>query len=241
MSLALFSAPQSASAKAASDLLRKIGCGAAAAQPSNQRLLPVRSKKTVILAIGSSSTSGAGAQGDAYPRLLQQELNRRRGKRRSVAVVAKGVPGETAGGALARLQKAIETAKPDLLIWQLGTNDALKKVSLAVLRETIEIGAALARARDLPIVLVDPQYFPKIAGDAHFEAVVALIAQLATELDAPLIRRFERMRVAETIGPGAVRALLAPDGLHMSPLGHRCLALDLAQAISPRSSRASGR
>lgn len=233
-----------------SDVLARIGCGAPlmnADRSARPRLSPrvATRGELKILVIGSSSTAGVGAEdpGGAYPALLEKELQARARRRMSrIRVVAKGVSGETAGGALARLEAAIGAEKPDLLVWQVGTNDAIRRVPLAALRETIEIGAAIARMRKLPLILVDPQYLPKVRNNAHYRAVAALMTDLAVELGAPLVRRFERMRGAENIGAKTVSKLLAPDGLHMSPLGHQCLALDLAETIWPKraSRRATG-
>jgi lysophospholipase L1-like esterase len=45
-------------------------------------------------------------------------------------VVGRGLSGEVAQGAADRMKHEVEKTKPDLVIWELGTNDALRHVSL---------------------------------------------------------------------------------------------------------------
>lgn len=209
-------------------LLERLGCGRAAeavASPEAPRL--------DILVVGSSSTAGVGAKGRAYPARLAAYLQARLGDGRRVRVTPRGVGGERAAGALARLEREIDAVKPNLLIWQVGTNDAVGRVDPTTLERQIRDGVAAARRRGLEVVLVDPQYYPKIAQDSLYAATVERIAQVAKALGAPLIRRYARMKQAEAIGEDALPRLLAKDRFHMSPVGHDCLARDLAQAILP--------
>ena len=242
-------APQAAGNSAAtgygstsSSLIQGLQCGAVSPSLALSRRRPrLKDGQLDILVVGSSSTAGvgAGATGEAYPALVQKVLRARfgrSGRRLAIRVTPRGVGGEKAKGALRRLKREIRRAKPDLLVWQVGTNDAVGKVPIAALARQIRKGVGEARALGLPVVLVDPQYFPRIAKDAHYKAVVKTIGELAKELRAPLVRRFDRMRSAESLGRKAVDAFLARDRFHMSALGHRCLALDLAETILPRRS-----
>lgn len=220
-------------------LLSALGCGAPQAEVKTALFeAPPQDGRLDILTVGSSSTAGVGAGGPglAYPAVLARMLAERVGEREArieVLVTPRGVSGERAAGALARLEKEIAETKPDLLVWQVGTNDAVAQVPVETLREEIRAGAAIAGALGLPMILVDPQYFPRIAGDDHYAAVVDAIAEVAADLGLPLVRRYERMRAAEDMGPEAVAALLASDRFHMSPAGHACLSLDIAEAVLP--------
>ena len=82
-----------------------------------------RGEALVIVAIGSSSTQGVGAsdQAHTYPALLAEEL-RRRWPRLAVTVVNKGVGGETAEQMLARFTRDVLPYRPQLVIWQTGSN-----------------------------------------------------------------------------------------------------------------------
>src|SRR4029453_10647460 len=84
-----------------------------------------RGEALVIVAIGSSSTQGVGAsdQAHTYPALLAEELQRR-WSRLAVTVVNKGVGGETADQMLARFTRDVLPYRPQLVIWQTGSNSA---------------------------------------------------------------------------------------------------------------------
>ena len=80
-----------------------------------------------IVAIGSSSTAGAGASSPAanYPSRLQAEL-RQRFPGHAITVINRGVNGEEVADMLKRFDQAVIAAKPDLVLWQLGTNSVIR-------------------------------------------------------------------------------------------------------------------
>jgi hypothetical protein len=103
-------------------------------------------RKLEILAIGSSSTEGIGASAPAYayPARLEAELSK--GVGLAAEVRNAGVGGELAARTLQRLQTALKTGWAELVIWQVGTNDALVGVDERLFRATVESGVA-ARPR----------------------------------------------------------------------------------------------
>ena len=80
-----------------------------------------------IVAIGSSSTAGAGASSPeaTYPSRLEAELTQHF-LWHDVTVLNRGVNGEEAGDMLARFDTSVIDEKPDLVIWQTGTNSVLR-------------------------------------------------------------------------------------------------------------------
>jgi lysophospholipase L1-like esterase len=80
-----------------------------------------------IVAIGSSSTAGAGASSAAttYPARLSVELNQLM-PRDSIAVLNRGINGQEVGEMLARLPDDVIREAPDLILWQVGTNAVLR-------------------------------------------------------------------------------------------------------------------
>src|SRR3981189_1447209 len=80
-----------------------------------------------IVAIGSSSTAGAGASSPdaSYPSRLEAELTRHF-LWQDVTVLNRGVNGEEAPDMLARFDTSVIAEKPDLVIWQTGTNAVLR-------------------------------------------------------------------------------------------------------------------
>src|SRR5436190_1825837 len=80
-----------------------------------------------IVALGSSSTFGAGASspGASYPSRLSDELARRF-PGHEFTMLNRGVNGDEAGDMLARLETAVIAESPDLVLWQVGTNSVLR-------------------------------------------------------------------------------------------------------------------
>ncbi len=181
-----------------------------------------------ILAIGSSSTQGIGASSpaNAYPARLKYELGRRNGV--AVDIKNAGVGGEMAVKTLQRLKRALKSGWARLVIWQVGTNDALVGVDEAAFRATVESGVAAARAAGVPLLLIDPQFTPIAANRPRYERFVAIVDQVGARDHVPVLSRYAMMKRR---GPKNALALLSADGLHMNDLGYRCVAHVLAEAI----------
>ena len=135
----------------------------------------VTAKNLRILAIGSSSTEGIGASAPAftYPAQLQVRLAILLG--RPVEVDNSGVGGETVAKTVVRLKAALAASKPDLVIWQVGTNDAVIGEDEASFRASLLDGVAAIRAAKTPFVLLDPQFYPGLKDAAHYEQYVQII------------------------------------------------------------------
>ena len=191
----------------------------------------MRSKPHVkVLAIGSSSTVGLGASSPTatYVARLEPTLE---GALKGIDfdVIGRGMSGEEAQGAADRMRKEIEDAKPDLLVWQVGTNDALRHVDLAKFRNCLKTTLAWLASTGIDVVLINPQYGESLVKDAYYEQVVAAIADVARQAGVLLVDRFDAMR--ELQRERGDRFYLTADRLHMNDVGYRCMAEQLARAI----------
>ncbi|MGP9818482.1 SGNH/GDSL hydrolase family protein [Salinarimonas sp. NSM] len=185
-----------------------------------------------VLAIGSSSTFGTGAKSPlhAYPARLEALL-RAHAPHGDVTVVNAGVPGETADATLDRLAGLVAADRFDLVIWQVGTNDALRGVPEAELAGRLDRGVATARDAGVPLLVVDPQYFPGIPDRAAYERTVALVSDLAGARGVAVLRRYDVMRAWAERVDDRLAAMLAGDRFHMSDAGYACLAELIADAL----------
>jgi acyl-CoA thioesterase-1 len=180
-----------------------------------------------ILVVGSSSTAGVGATSPAkaYTERLEEELESRLADV-EVEVIARGVGGETAVGAEARIVKELGAAKPDLVIWQIGTNDVYRRIDLATFRMTAERGLKDIAAAGVDVALLDPQYVAQ--DEALYAPYLGAIEQLSVATGVPVARRFAAMRaVAKAGGAG----MISRDRLHMNDAGHACVGAFLAEAL----------
>jgi lysophospholipase L1-like esterase len=191
-----------------------------------------------ILAIGSSSTAGTGASvpAHAYPPRLRDALSRLI-PGADITVRNDGIGGEVASTTLVRMKKAIEDWKPDVVLWQLGTNDAVQHINPEAFSETLREGAAFVTGRRLDLLLIDPQYFPSVPSEELYRTFVQSIEQVAASLRVPLMRRYAIMRYWHAL-PQQV-PMLSGDGFHMNDLGYLCMAETLAGGITQRVSASS--
>ena len=202
---------------------------------------PNRGRPLRILAIGSSSTLGVGASGPdaAYPAQLEARLLSDWGV--AADVVNAGVGGETSDTTLKRLVAALAKNPPDLVVWQVGTNDAVAGVDPDAFRANLTAGVAAAQARRAPIVLVDPQFYLGIRNLARFQQFVRIIADVGAAKRVPVFSRFAMMQAWAAKSAATLRAALAPDGFHMDDQGYACFARALAGDLARLEERADQR
>ncbi|MGB6311413.1 MAG: GDSL-type esterase/lipase family protein [Pseudolabrys sp.] len=191
-----------------------------------------------IVAIGSSSTSGAGASSPAanYPSRLSVELQQHFPKS-SFTMNNRGVNGEEIGDMLARFDSSVIAAKPDLVLWQLGTNAVIRGHQLGDHGLLIREGLAKIHAIGADVVLIDPQFAPKVIAKPDAESMVALISATAKQADVDLFRRFELMHHWRDVGHLAFETFVSPDGLHMNDWSYACMAKGLGNAIAEAAQR----
>lgn len=186
----------------------------------------------VIVAIGSSSTAGAGASSAqaSYPSRLEALL-RERYPGRDIRVVNRGINGQDQPEMMARFDADVVALKPAVVLWQGGVNAMFRDNGLgtaeSILREAIrrtrEIGA--------DFVIIDPQYAPRVIADADSGPMVKLMNTVAAEEAVPVFHRFALMRDWHERGGMPFEAFLAKDSFHMNDWSYDCLARDLARSI----------
>jgi lysophospholipase L1-like esterase len=191
-----------------------------------------------IVAIGSSSTGGAGASSPAasYPARLAIEL-KQHFPNRAITVLNRGVNGEEIGDMLKRFDSAVVAAKPDVVLWQLGTNSVIRDHKLSAHDSSIRDGIKKIRATGADVVLIDPQYAPKVIAKPEAAAMVALIATTAKGEDVDLFRRFDVMKHWREVDRLPFEAFVSPDGLHLNDWSYACMAKGLGRAIAEAAQR----
>ena len=185
-----------------------------------------------IVAVGSSSTGGAGASSPAfsYPSRLEREL-RQKFPRAPITVINKGVNGEEVADMMARMD-TILALKPDLVICQLGTNTLLRDGSIPATEKLLLAGIEQIRNSGADVVLVDPQFAPNVNAKPAVHAMVDMIGFTAKRTHVPLFRRYVAMRHWHEDQAIAVERFITPDGLHMNDWGYSCFARLMADNIA---------
>jgi acyl-CoA thioesterase I len=190
-------------------------------------------KLTVIVALGSSSTAGAGASSPeaAYPSRLMAELAQRF-PTQPLMVLNRGVGGERAVDMLARFDDSVAAEHPDLVLWQVGTNAVLRGYEHARADSVIREGIRRITATGADVVLIDPQYAPKVIAHPEIEDMIGLISSAATQAKVDVFHRFALMRYWHEHEGIPFETFLSSDGLHMNDWSYSCFAKALAEAIA---------
>jgi lysophospholipase L1-like esterase len=226
-------------ARSASDVFSRVPCSAPKAGLNSLGSLPhvasrlIAGQPVVIVAFGSSSTQGYGSSAPefTYPNRLAAQLKRRYPSA-DITVVNAGVGGEDAPEMMKRLQTAVIDRKPDLVIWQVGTNAVLRDLDPAETAKTVEDGIARIQAAGSDIVLVDPQYSPRVVERAESAGrMVKLLNKVASLRHVGIFPRFEVMREWHEKQSLPVDSFVIADGLHMNDWGYACFAQLLGDDI----------
>jgi acyl-CoA thioesterase I len=192
-----------------------------------------RGTALVIVAIGSSSTQGVGAsdQAHTYPTLLAEAL-RHRWPHLAVTVVNKGIGGETAEQMLARFTRDVLPYHPQLVIWQTGSNHALASENVQGYEQTVREGIARLKAAHMDVILMDPQYAPRVLGRPLHKAIVDTIRKVSNDLQVAVFQRFAVMRYWVTSGQYSLDDIITRDQLHMNDVSYHCIARLLADSLA---------
>ena len=223
-------------AKSANDIFSRVPCLPPKGSAQSMGSLPhvagklAAGQPVTIVAFGSSSTQGWGSSSPefTYPNRLAAQLHRQY-PGAEITVLNRGVGGEDAPEMMKRLQTAVIDAKPDLVIWQVGTNDALGHVELDKFKSCLKKTLAWLQEQHIDVILINPQYGDVLIKDAYYGEVVAAIADIARDSRVLLVDRFDAMRKLQR--ERGDQFYLSADNLHMNDEGYRCLAEQLAATI----------
>lgn len=128
---------------------------------------PAPEPRGPIVAFGDSYTAGFGASAnESYPIVLAANLG--------LAVLNKGVSGETANESLARLHRDVLSLEPELVIVEFGANEAFRSQSVSTCLEALEQILAALRGAGIQVVLVGVHVF---AFQENFDEALRALAQ----------------------------------------------------------------
>src|SRR4051812_14659296 len=190
----------------------------------------LRQKNTIhILAIGSSSTFGIGAStlDRTYPFQLQDILEKTF-KGHDVYISNSGTSGELAAATAERFKTEVGLKQPDLVLWQVGTNDVLAGVPVADFSAIVQSTIRWLKERRIDTALIGLQYSPAVEKGEHHKAIGRVIGEIAAAENVLLVRRYDAMHF---LANNKLEELLSQDELHQNDLGYRCMAEHIARAV----------
>ncbi len=186
-----------------------------------------------VVALGSSSTTGFGTfgSGGTFPDVMKQELLRLRPFAR-IELINSGRIMDNVSGNVARIDNDVLHYKPDLVVWQIGTNDVVWRGIADNTKEMLSNAVKRLKAANTDIVLMDLQYAPLVLVTEGHTRMEQIITDVAREQNVGQFPRFLLMKRAIEAG---VKGLVLWDGLHNSTEGYKCVGLALAQMIDAAS------
>ena len=226
-------------AKSAGDVFSRLPCLPPKGGAKSMGSLPhvasklAAGKPVTIVAFGSSSTQGYGSSGPefTYPNRLAAQLHRQY-PTADITVVNRGKGGDDAPEMMRRLQTEVIDARPDLVIWQVGTNAVLRNLDAAETAKIVDDGIARIQAISADVVLVDPQYSPAVNAKAESAGrMVKVLNKIAELRHVGIFPRFEVMRDWHEKQAIPVESFVISDGLHMNDWGYACFAQLLGDDI----------
>jgi hypothetical protein len=118
------------------------------------------------------------------------------------------------------------------VIWQVGTNAVLRNLDPAETAKIVVDGVTPIQAAGADLVLVDPQYSPRITERAESaNKMVRLLGRVAELRHVGIFPRFEVMRDWHEKQAIPIDNFVIADGLHMSDWGYACFAQLLGDDI----------
>lgn len=196
--------------------------------PNSAAALQAR-KQIKILAIGASSTAVLGWRREGKPPLLEQVLERSINGL-DIEIINRGFSGELAQASGTRIRIEVALTHPDVVLWQVGTNDAFAQVPVedfeASVRETVQ----WLKAHKIDVILVGLHYMKQLTKDAHYQAIRETLQRISSQENVLRIRRYE---AGEILG----RTLREngrpePSDFGLGESGYNCMAQYVARAIA---------
>ena len=199
----------------------------ACALPSRSVLAQGADRRTpVILVVGDSLSAEYGLQrGTGWVALLEQQLVR---EKIPAKVVNASVSGDTTSGGRSRLPSLLTQHRPTHVILELGGNDALRGLPLAMTQDNLGAMTRAAQAAGARVLLVGMQVPPNY-GRQYGDDFAALFGRVAKATGAALVP-FLLKGVADVPD---VESMFQPDRIHPKEAAHPVMLANVWPVLAP--------
>jgi acyl-CoA thioesterase-1 len=159
--------------------------------------------------------------GSGYPSILQQELDKRGYMYR---VINDGIGGDTSGGGLARIRRAVDL-KPEIVILELGGNDGLQGIPVDVMQANLDQLISQFKKGGAKVIL-GGMTLPRNFGNDFIATFEKVYPALAAKHGIPLIPFFLE-------GAAGHPELMLEDGIHPNQAGYRIVTANVLRFLEP--------
>tara|TARA_Y100001949_G_scaffold173783_1_gene179969 strand:+ start:748 stop:1377 length:630 start_codon:yes stop_codon:yes gene_type:complete len=174
-----------------------------------------------LLILGDSISAGFGIkESQNWTTLLKSSFSK---EGKSLEIINSSISGDTTSGGLSRINRDLNTYKPDFVLVELGGNDALRGYPISRIKQNLlKIISIISNNQSIPIIMqikIPPNY-----GKKYIEAFEDIYSEVASETDAKLIS-FMLENVALRDG------LMQPDGIHPNEKAQPVIAEQIKKEI----------
>ncbi len=178
----------------------------ALSQGSGKKTGPAAGKQTILVLGDSLSAEYGLARGTGWVALLEQRLEK---EKKAAVVVNASVSGETTSGGRARLPALLLQHRPEVVVIELGGNDALRGLPLKNTQDNLSAMVQAAKKTGARVLLVGMQVPPNY-GSVYADQFEGLFSVVAREHQTALVP-FLLKDVADAANAAA---LFQPDRIH---------------------------
>ncbi len=187
------------------------------------------SKEVRIVFIGDSLTAGYGVRKEeSFPEVLEQLLSKKiasSAKSQSkILVTNAGISGSLSSSAVSRVRFSLKQ-NPNILVLELGGNDALKGTANSVIKKNLADAIDLAQKNKIKVLLIGMQIYSNF-GESYTKDFARIFEDLAKEKKTSLMPFLLE-------GVALKTALMQSDQKHPNALGHQKIAQNLVKYIEP--------
>jgi len=189
----------------------------------------VNTNKTLeILVVGSRSSTINTSEASAYPSRLQVAL---KDKLPSVTInlSIELQPKKSAEELESGFIKLMEVKKPNLVIWQTGTVDAMRSIDPDEFRNAVDEGVAALQKAGADVILMNLQYSPRTETMISVPPYIDNMRVVAQQRDIPLFDRFAIMR--QWNEQGDFDLFNPTHGIELAKQVHDCIGRALSKFI----------
>jgi acyl-CoA thioesterase I len=199
-------------------------------RPLPNTLAALRDRKVIkILTIGASASVGMDTASGSYQDVIEEMLEKTVSGL-DVQIIDRGISGELARDAAERMKTEVALTEPDLVLWQVGTNDALAQIPVEDFSQTVLDTIVWLKERNIDVALVGLQYIRNMRNDPHYQAVRAALAHIAENEKILRISRYEAMEMMEQLRQRSDATPL--NAFALTEEGYSCIAEYAVRAIT---------
>ena len=181
------------------------------------------SAETDILIVGDSLSAEYGLKrGSGWVSIVTQKLDR---SQSAYQVHNASISGDTTSGGLARLPAALQRTRPDIVLIELGSNDALRGLSLETARENLAKMIEMSHDAGARVLLIGMQIPPNY-GRQYATQFQDLYTSLAREYNIELVPFLLE-------GIAADMSQFQADGIHPNEGAQAIIAENVWAALGP--------